>query len=52
MKNKKLQEEEIQIERYLDIMKEEILEAYREAGEYIDEDKIMDIRSNKPDDED
>lgn len=52
MKNKKLQKEEIQIERYLDIMKEEILESYREAGEYIDEDKIMDIRSNKSDDED
>lgn len=51
VKNRDLEEENIQIEKYSGIAIEEILEAYKEEGYYINEYDLIDIRSNKSDDE-
>ena len=52
IKNKNLEEENIQIEKYLGIVIEEILEAYREEGYYINEYDLIEKRFDNSEDED
>ena len=52
IKNKNLEEENIQIEKYSGIVIEEILEAYREEGHYINEYDLIEKRFDNSDDED